>query len=166
MIARTKIILIGLAGAAVAVGLAATAKASPKVPSGPASEAPGGPIPWMKYSPDTLQLQKNYNAWAVVHGFPTIVEDGILGPNSCTAFTNWWQNGGPEVPAACVNAAISQTCKDAASLRVEYFEIEARITRGEAFSGDEEHLQDLYNEIAKLEALCGDIVLTGTGTRQ
>jgi len=165
MIARTKIILIGLAGAAVAVGLAATAKASPKAPSTP-SAAPSGPMPWMKYSADTLQHQQDYNAWAAIHGFPSIVEDGILGPNSCRAFTNWWQNGGPEVPAACTNAAIDQTCRDAAALRVEYFDIQARVNRGEGFSGDEEHLQDLYNEIAKLEALCGDFVLTGTGTRQ
>jgi len=166
MIARTKIILIGLAGAAVAVGLVATAKASPKTPSGPSVPAPSGPMPWNVYSDATKAHQNEYNEWASTHGWPLIDPDGYLGPESCTAFTNWWQNGGPEVPAACANAAISQTCKDAAALRVEYFDIEGRVSRGEGFSGDEEHMQDLYNEITKLEALCGDFVLTGTGTRQ
>lgn len=164
MIARTKILLIAGVGAAAVLGLVATAKASK-----PKTEVPGrvqGDMPWMVYSDATLDRQQEYNEWAKDNGFPLIDEDGILGPQSCTAFTNWWQNGGPEVPPACSNLANQQTCKDAATLRAEYFRLEARVNAGEGFSGDEEQMADLYTEIAKLERLCGDFVLTGTGTRQ
>lgn len=166
MIARTKILLIGLAGAATALLVAASGTAKAALPPSVTPDTPSGAMPWMKYSPATLDRQNEYNEWAAENGFPLITADGVLGPQTCTALTNWWQNGGPEVPPACSTRAIDQTCKDAAALRAEYFTIEARINAGEAFSGDEEHLASLYDEIAKLENLCGDHVLTGTGTRQ
>lgn len=42
-------------------------------------------IPWMTYSADTLQFQKDLNNLLRAAGKPTISEDGKLGKNTCNA---------------------------------------------------------------------------------
>jgi len=166
----TRLLLFSALGLGGLLVFAGTAKASspepePLPPQAPNPSAPADDMPWMRYSETTLERQEEYNEWAPSHGWSTIKADGILGPETCKAFTNWQIEGGPAVPSACSNAARFEVCRQAEGLRTEYFRLEERIASGNAFSSDEEHLGDLFNEIAKLERMCGQYVLTGTGTR-
>jgi len=124
----------------------------------------GDGMPWMRFSEETQAMQERYNEWAAANGWPTITADGILGPLSCEAFTNWWQEGGEAVPSACANAAIYKTCQDAAAVRREWQNLENERISGDPFY-DEDKQDALYNLLYKLERMCGDVQITGEGTR-
>lgn len=163
----TRILLfaaLGLGGLLVFAGTAKAAEPEPLPPQAPNPSSPPDDFPWMRYSDATLARQEDYNAWATVNGWPTIKADGILGPNTCEALTNWWQNGGPAVPSACSNAARYKTCQDAAAVRAEWQREEDRRINGDPFY-DADRQDDLYAELYKLERMCGDVQITGEGTR-
>jgi len=149
--------------------LSGDAKADEPEPLPPQAPNPSNPpddMPWMRFSEATQTRQEEYNDWATANGWPTIKEDGILGPATCKALTDWWTNGGgPAVPSACSNAARYQVCQEAAAVRAEYLRLDERIARGEGFSSDEQHLQQLWDELYRLERMCGEVLLTGSGTR-
>jgi len=120
MTPRAKLALVGLgslAGLAALFAVAGTASASPAsaTPSGgtpgPTNQWPSDGMPWNIYSATTLNRQRAYNAAVIaantsleddpLFGRPYLVEDGILGPDSCSQLSYWQSWGGPNVPIAC-----------------------------------------------------------------
>lgn len=147
---------LGLGGLLVFAGTAKAAAPEPE-PVPPPPENPAMPednMPWMRYSATTLARQGDYNDWASANGWPTIKEDGILGPNTCKALTDWWFNGGgPAVPQVCGDLALQQVCKDAATYKAEYDRLEAMYQAGDPFY-EKEQQDAVYVQWQRAAARC------------
>ncbi len=111
MTPKVKFALVGLTAAAGLAALFATTSTASAAPAGPAPKTPNNNwpsdnMPWMMYSATTLSLQRRYNQLAAANGldrYPQITEDGILGPESCRAFSQitWLSSGELNPPLAC-----------------------------------------------------------------
>lgn len=105
-----------IVGALAAVGAAAyvlwprraSAASAPAPMPEPVSRTLNYPIPpdglvWNRYSVLTLNRQREFNARAsedTFYGFPLLVEDGILGPLTCRALTDYRDYLSPPSPWA------------------------------------------------------------------
>jgi hypothetical protein len=134
---------------------AAAASEPEPIPPPPANPVtPGDGMPWMVYSEVTLERQGEYNDWAPTHGYYTIKEDGILGPQTCAAFINWWSDGnGPSPPQVCRDAALQRICADAATYKAEYDRLEAMFQSGDPFY-EKEQQDAVYIQWQRAAARC------------
>lgn len=94
-------LILGL-GALVVGGLLLFSKKAKATPGGQPSGVSSG-YPWGVYSPDTLALQNEINAWLGEHGLAKISADGKLGGQTCGAATyiSNQEGGIATVPTTC-----------------------------------------------------------------